>query len=169
MNIPVWTKPALYGAVVGGLVVAIVGFTWGGWVTGDTAQRSAVAAADQTRSDLVAAICVQNFLAADDAREQLSDLQAINTSAQQRRFVEQGGWAVVPDGSAVSTQATTLCSRMLVALEPEELPVVDDGEVVEEGEVIEPTDEEVAPDATPAPEAPVSEDDTVDAPEVTTP
>ena len=30
-------KPALWGAVGGGIVLAIIGFAWAGWVTGSTA------------------------------------------------------------------------------------------------------------------------------------
>ncbi len=38
-----WEKiqPVLWGAVGGGIVLAIIGFAWGGWVTGSTAQKMA--------------------------------------------------------------------------------------------------------------------------------
>ena len=41
MNIPEWLKPALYGAAAGAGALAIIGFTWGGWVTGGTAKEMA--------------------------------------------------------------------------------------------------------------------------------
>lgn len=137
MNIPVWIKPALYGAVVGGVAVAIVGFAWGGWVTGGTALDSANAAADESRTDLAAAICVQNFMADDGARETLAELKELTSSFQQREIIEEGGWATMPDRDEAARATMTLCARMLSALEPTELPVVEDGEVVEEGAVIE--------------------------------
>lgn len=137
MNIPVWIKPALYGAVVGGILVAIVGFTWGGWVTGGSAEKSAADAASASRADLAAAVCVENFLADDGARAKLAELQAAS-SFQQRTFVEEGGWAVMPDSDTGTRQAATLCARMLMALEPIELPVVADGEVIEPGQIEEP-------------------------------
>ena len=31
-------KPALWGAAAGAIALAIVGFNWGGWVTGGTAE-----------------------------------------------------------------------------------------------------------------------------------
>ncbi len=34
-------KPVLMGAVGGGIVLAVIGFAWGGWVTGGTAQEMA--------------------------------------------------------------------------------------------------------------------------------
>ena len=33
MQIPTWVKPAVYGAGAGAVALAIIGFTWGGWVT----------------------------------------------------------------------------------------------------------------------------------------
>ena len=41
MNIPIETKPALWGAAGGAVAAAIIGFTWGGWVTGGKAETSA--------------------------------------------------------------------------------------------------------------------------------
>ena len=47
MNIPVNTEPFLWGAATGAIALAIVGFTWGGWVTAGTAQQRAGAGAEQ--------------------------------------------------------------------------------------------------------------------------
>ena len=58
MQTPEWLKPGLYGAACGAIALAIVGFYWGGWVTGGTA---AAMAATRSRADVVTAltaICV---------------------------------------------------------------------------------------------------------------
>lgn len=39
----------------------IVGFNWGGWVTGGTSRTAAAAAADIARGELASAICVERF------------------------------------------------------------------------------------------------------------
>jgi len=36
-----WLKPGAYGAVVGAVLVSILGFSWGGWVTGGSASTMA--------------------------------------------------------------------------------------------------------------------------------
>lgn len=41
MKIPVETKPVLWGVVGGAIALAIVGFKWGGWVTGGAAEADA--------------------------------------------------------------------------------------------------------------------------------
>jgi hypothetical protein len=33
-----WLKPAIWGAVLGSVFTMIVGFSWGGWTTGGTAE-----------------------------------------------------------------------------------------------------------------------------------
>ncbi len=38
MKFPTWLKPALFGAAGGAIALAIVGFSWGGWVTGGIGQ-----------------------------------------------------------------------------------------------------------------------------------
>ena len=48
MKIPAEVKPALWGAVGGAILLAFIGFTWGGWMTGaqarDRAEKGASAA-----------------------------------------------------------------------------------------------------------------------------
>ena len=53
MNIPEWLKPGLQGAAIGAVALAIVGFTWGGWVTGGTAEKMA---SDQAKFEVIAAL-----------------------------------------------------------------------------------------------------------------
>jgi hypothetical protein len=53
MQAPAWLKPGLYGAACGAVALAVVGFSWGGWVTGGTARRMA---AEQLQSDVVSAL-----------------------------------------------------------------------------------------------------------------
>jgi dienelactone hydrolase len=53
MNTPEWLKPGIYGAAVGAVALAIVGFSWGGWVTGGTAEKLA---SDQAKLEVVAAL-----------------------------------------------------------------------------------------------------------------
>ncbi|WP_404405708.1 hypothetical protein [Pelagibacterium halotolerans] len=149
MNIPEWIKPAVYGAVVGGVAVAIVGFSWGGWVTGGTAAQNAADAAAQGRTDLAAAICVQNFMADENARENLANLNETSSSIRQREIIEEGGWAMMPNQDEAARATMTLCARMISEIDPSELPVVEDGDVVEPGAVEEPAlTEDEADDAT---------------------
>src|SRR5689334_6957413 len=70
------SKAQAFWSCVGCIVATlIVGFTWGGWVTGGSAAAMAKSAADQARKQLVAAVCVQRFESAPDAAAQLTLLK----------------------------------------------------------------------------------------------
>jgi len=54
----------------------MVGFTWGGWTTTGCARVMTDMTVRDARADLVAGICVQNFVTASDAADNLKALQA---------------------------------------------------------------------------------------------
>lgn len=85
-----WTCVAAVAATL------VIGFGWGGWVTGGTAQRTATAAADVARGDVASAICVERFNAAPDAAAQLVAFKALTEGFKKRQFIEAGGWATMP-------------------------------------------------------------------------
>jgi hypothetical protein len=57
----------------------VVGFAWGGWVTGGTATRMASDAADGAQARLVSASCVIRFNQGSDAVAQLAALKKANS------------------------------------------------------------------------------------------
>ena len=61
------SKTVLFWACAGSVIVAtVVGFSWGGWVTGGTAQAMAEQSAAQARQEVAAVVCVDRFMAAPD-------------------------------------------------------------------------------------------------------
>jgi hypothetical protein len=94
-------KAVLFWACAGSVVVAtIVGFSWGGWVTGGSAAKMAEKSAAEARQELAAVVCVDRFMAAPDVGVQLTALKDIESPYAQGKFVEDGGWAIiVPAGS----------------------------------------------------------------------
>jgi hypothetical protein len=122
------SKTMLFWSCAGSVVVAlVVGFTWGGWVTGGTARDMAETAGDDSRYELASVICVEKFLAAPDAQGQLAELKAIDSSYRQRQFIEAGGWAVMPNKDEAARQAADLCAKVLANLELDEPAQADVG------------------------------------------
>ena len=99
MKIPVETKPALWGIVGGAVAMAIVGFTWGGWVTGGRADTDAAQRANTAVVAALAPICVERFRNAGDVSANLAALKKAD-SWSQGEFVEKGGWATVPGSNS---------------------------------------------------------------------
>ena len=63
--------------------------------------------AAQARQELASVVCVDRFMAAADMPVQLSALKALERSYQQGKFVEEGGWAIMPVGLGDEAAATS--------------------------------------------------------------
>lgn len=114
MNIPEWVKPALQGAAAGAIALAIVGFSWGGWVTGGTAQKMA---SDEARSEVVAAlvpVCLQQSQLDPNVVETLAELKAAS-SYQRGSMLMEAGWATMPGSTEPNRGVANACAEKLEA------------------------------------------------------
>jgi hypothetical protein len=112
MNLPTNTKPWIQGAVVGAIAAAIVGFSWGGWVTGGSAvKRVAVASHDATVAAL-ASICADRFRAQGDAAVKLVELSKVS-SWDRGNFIEKSGFALMPGNKTTDSDVARACAETL--------------------------------------------------------
>jgi hypothetical protein len=117
MKIPVETKPALWGVAGGAVVLATVGFTWGGWVTGGKSEAYATQRANAAVVVALAPVCVEKFQHTADASANLVALKKVD-SWSQGDFVEKGGWATLP-GSNSPQQVSAVakaCALLLASM-----------------------------------------------------
>lgn len=112
MQIPSELKPACWGAVVGAIALAIVGFTWGGWVTGASAELKAKQRAELAVVTALVPICVDKFRQQADASANLVELKKVS-SWQQGSFIEKGGWATMPGSSSPDMAVARACAELL--------------------------------------------------------
>ena len=112
MNIPEWLKPGLFGAVAGAAAIAIVGFSWGGWMTGSAAERMA---ADHAQMEVVAAlvpICLEQSKQDPTVTATLADLRDAS-SYKRRDLLMKTGWATMPGSSDPNRNVATACVEKL--------------------------------------------------------
>lgn len=127
------SKTALFWSCVACVIVTIViGFGWGGWVTGGTAEEMVDDAAEQSRAQLAAAICVDRFMAGNETRAQLVELKDLS-SYQRGEFIEDGTWAVMPGSEQASDEAAELCADQLAE---RELPPAQEASGLNEGATV---------------------------------
>ena len=109
------TKPALWSAAGGAIVLAIIGFQWAGWVTGGTAQEMAAKAAKTAVVDRLAAICVEQF---EQDSEKVQKFQILKEASNWDRddYVEEQGWATMPDEKEADSKVAGKCAELLVEL-----------------------------------------------------
>ena len=111
MQVPPELKPAAWGAVGGAIALAVIGFSWGGWVTGSTAEKIANGAAGSAIIRVLTPICVEKFQQQADADGKLAELMKVR-SWERGTFVEKGGWATMP-GSDPNTGVARACAELL--------------------------------------------------------
>jgi hypothetical protein len=136
------SKAVLFWACAGSAIAAtIVGFSWGGWMTGGSAREMAEESAAQARQELAAVVCVDRFMAGPDAGVQLTELQEITSASAQGKFVEEGGWAIIVPASsptdykarADDRKAAGLCAE---ALAQREMPTAEKAELTNDDAAI---------------------------------
>lgn len=111
------TKKVWFWSCAGTAVATVIaGFWLGGWVTGDTAASMTEKAANASRAELAAAVCVERFVAAPDFRAQLTALEKKNRW-QRDNFIDDGGWTTFAGMQRPVKDAGTLCAEQLLAME----------------------------------------------------
>ncbi|MCP8883053.1 hypothetical protein NIM87_06045 [Devosia sp. XJ19-1] len=116
------SKAVLFWSCAGCVVATVVvGFTWGGWVTGGSAQERAEAASTQAVAQLAAEVCFSRYLAAPDARV---NLIALTEQSSYRRggVLEEGGWVTFADREKPIGGAARICADRLAEVDPATLP-----------------------------------------------
>ena len=114
MKIPLEVKPAIWGVAGGAIAAAIVGFTWGGWVTGGRAEADATQRVNAAVIVALAPVCVEKFQRTTDVAVNLAALKKID-SWSQGEFVEKGGWATVT-GSKSPDQVSAVAKACALLL-----------------------------------------------------
>lgn len=109
----------LWSLVGASVLTMIVGFTWGGWTTSASVREMNMVAARDARADLVADICVHDFISASDAGKNLQALKA-TSSWERENFIKEGGWTKVAGIEGPVINAANNCAEQL--MEMKELP-----------------------------------------------
>jgi hypothetical protein len=115
MRVPVWIKPAVWGAVFGAVGIMIVGFSWMGWNLGNTTKRLV---SEGSESAVVAALtpfCVSNYMKQPGAAKQLALLREDTSSYTQRDIIEKAGFATMPGNKEPSSGLAAACEIALRA------------------------------------------------------
>ena len=85
----------LQGAAGGAIAIAILGFSWGGWVTGGTAKEMASKESNVAVVKALTPLCIANFQKSADAQVKLVELKKISSTWARETFVKDGKWATI--------------------------------------------------------------------------
>jgi alpha/beta superfamily hydrolase len=106
----------LQGAAAGAVATMIVGFSWGGWITGGAAKELVQKSVNTALVSALSPVCVDKFQRSAEATANLAELNKVS-SWQQGSFIEKGGWATMPGGDSANAAVAQACANMLGSLQ----------------------------------------------------
>ncbi len=108
-------KPGLWGAIGGAIALSIIGFAWGGWVTGGTAQKMAEEMAEDAVVGRLAPICVEQYNQDSEKDQKLIELKE-ESSWLRSEYVEKQGWATMPGEKNPDSIVSKKCADLIIQL-----------------------------------------------------
>lgn len=107
-------KTVIWSAIIGSIATMIIGFAWGGWVTGGTAQTRAEEVASQAVVDHLVPICVEQYKQDPDRAEKLQALK--DKGYNKGGYVGEQGWATMPGEKESNYQVASQCVEEILKL-----------------------------------------------------
>jgi hypothetical protein len=112
MKIPEWTKPGIWGAIIGSIMTMVVGFSYMGWSSAGTTERIA---SDRAAAAVVSALvpyCTSKAMADPDLAK-MAKLKAETSSYSRSDMVRTAGWATLPGMTTPNSALADACSTKL--------------------------------------------------------
>ena len=112
MTTPEWLKPGIYGAVLGAAFIGIVGFSWGGWMTGGNANKMAN---EMAQDEVIAALVPFCLDMSRTDNERIAKLATIRDAStfKRRDALMATGWATMPGADAPNRDLAQACMEGL--------------------------------------------------------
>lgn len=105
-------KRLLQGAAIGAVVTMVVGFGWGGWSLGSTANKMAKDRSEVAGVAALAPVCADKFRALPDAEAKTIALSKVDAWNRREEFPKE--FVTLPGETYPSSALVTACSTLLL-------------------------------------------------------
>ena len=102
----------IMSAIGGTVITLIIGFNWGGWVTGGTSLSMGKEMARDAVVERLAPICVSQFNMDPKRADNIVTFKEKN-SWDQGRYIEIQGWATMPFENEPDREVASKCSELI--------------------------------------------------------
>jgi hypothetical protein len=106
------TKFGLLSAAGGAVVLAVIGFNWGGWVTTGSAEAMAKEIAATAVAERLGSICVAQFNKDSQRTQKLKEMKGQDTW-EIGRYIERQSWAIMPGDEKPDSGVADACAKHL--------------------------------------------------------
>jgi hypothetical protein len=107
-------KFGLLSAAGGAIVLAVIGFNWGGWVTTGAAEAMAKETAANAVAERLGSICVAQFNRDSEKGQKLKEMKEKDTW-DKGRYIEKQSWAIMPGEDKPDSTVADACAKQLAA------------------------------------------------------
>ncbi|MDO8569570.1 MAG: hypothetical protein Q7R89_02215 [bacterium] len=105
-----WIKSGIWGLILGSVVVVIVGFNWGGWVTGGMAQDMVVEQVKAAVKKVTVPICVEQARRDPERAKKLAVITKEESYGSKRgELMASTGWATMPGSKKADPAIVEAC------------------------------------------------------------
>ena len=106
-------KTGVVGAIVGAIIVMIIGFGWGGWVLGSTSQKNADTMIADALVARLAPMCLGQFNEDAEKDKKFKELQA-KSRWERDNYVKEQGWATMPFEKEPDSRVAEVCAEQIL-------------------------------------------------------
>jgi hypothetical protein len=106
-------KFGLLSAVGGAIVLAVIGFNWGGWVTTGSAEAMAKEIAANAVAERLGSICVAQFNKDSQRTHKLNEMKGQDTW-EIGRYIDKQSWAIMPGDEKPDSRVADACAKHFV-------------------------------------------------------
>jgi hypothetical protein len=110
-----WEKIKLgsWSAIGGAAVLAVIGFNYGGWVTGGAAAALAKEIAADAVAERLGTICVAQFNRDSDKDQKVKEMKG-KDSWDKGRYIEKQSWAIMPGDDKPDSRVADACAKHFI-------------------------------------------------------
>ena len=100
------------GASVGAIATMIVGFGWGGWVLGKTAENDATTRVNAALVQAYGPVCIERFKRQPNVEAKWVELTKVDTWRRES-YIKESGFATPPGSTSPNAAVADACAEAL--------------------------------------------------------
>jgi len=100
------------GAAAGAVATMIIGFGWGGWVRGKTADTNAAMLVNAALVQAYGPVCIERFKQQPNVEAKWAELTKVDSWSRDR-YIEKSGFATPPGSTSPNSAIAEACAEAL--------------------------------------------------------
>ena len=98
------------GAAVGAVATMIIGFNWGGWVLGKTAENNAIQRVNAALVQAYGPVCIDRFKLQPNVEAKWAELTKVDTWRREN-YIKESGFATPPGSTSPNSAVADACAE----------------------------------------------------------